>query len=355
MDKLPEYITRSIYKDMARPGNAMMSIRKFMEIEATLEFFFGVMEFTKVEQTENGVTKQIPYHDAFELVNDRLTLKKGIDEKWDLGGTEFKRKRIFIQEKQNIINGVYSKFDQPEGNRYLFYKMFMFLRKFFITGLTNRFGFSGSIFAPRFRRNNATQSLEMGYWVQSARALAKLLITFGKHWHYMRPSEKGATYRALTEMALLFILSALIPMIFGWDDDDDDKFEKLRKRQGGPLGSEDFQLGGWLANHLLYQTMAVASENSQFYKVKFYSGMLSNFNLANGPSLEAFGKILGDVVGMISKDDAAYYKKDIGPYPWQKAESAKIWNHFGKAVALTGKTIDSAKLNQDFQSAENLY
>ena len=332
-----------------------MSPRKFMEIEATLEFFFGVMEFTKVEQTKNGVTTEIPYHEAFELVNDRLTLREGIDEKWDLGGSEFKKKRIFIQEKQNIINGVYSKFDQPEGNRYLFYRMFMFLRKFFITGMVNRFGFSGSIFAPRFRRNNASQTLEMGYWIQTAKGIANLCITMGKHWHYMRPSEKGAIYKALTEVALLFILSALMPMIFGWEDDDDDRYEKLRKRQGGPLGSEDFQLGGWLANHLLYQTMAVASENSQFYKVKFYSGMLSNFNLANGPSLEAFGKILGDVVGMVSNDDSAYYKKDIGPYSWQKAESAKIWNHFGKAVALTGKTVDSAKEIQDFKSAENIY
>ena len=355
MDKLPEYITRTIYKDIASPTNILMSPRKFMEIEATLEFFFGVMEFTKVEQTINGVTTEIPYHEAFELVDDRLTLKEGIDEKWDLGGSEFKRKRIFIQEKQNILNGVYSKFDQPEGNRYLFYRMFMFLRKFFITGMVNRFGFSGSIFAPRFRRNNASQTLEMGYWIQTARALAKLLVTVGKHWHYMRPSEKGAVFKALTEVALLTILSALIPMLFGWDGDDDDKYEKLRKRQGGPLGSDDFQMGGWLANHLLYQTMSVASENMQYYKVGFYSDMLSNFNLANGPSLQTYGKILGDVIGMVSQDDSAYYSKDVGPYPWQKAESAKILNHVGKAFALTGKTLDPSKAIQDFISAENIY
>ena len=355
MDKLPEYITRTIYKDVASPTNILMSPRKFMEIEATLEFFFGVMEFTKVEQTINGVTTEIPYHEAFELVDDRLTLKEGIDEKWDLGGSEFKKKRIFIQEKQNILNGVYSKFDQPEGNRYLFYRMFMFLRKFFITGMVNRFGFSGSLFAPRFRRNNAAQSLEMGYWIQSARALQKLLITTGKHWHYMRPSEKGAVFKALTEVALLTILSALIPMLFGWDGDDDDKYEKLRKRQGGPLGSDDFQMGGWLANHLLYQTMSVASENMQYYKVGFYSDMLSNFNLANGPSLQTYGKILGDVIMMVSDDDAAYYSKDVGPYPWQKAESAKILNHVGKAFALTGKTLDPSKAIQDFISAENIY
>jgi hypothetical protein len=355
MEKLPEYITRSIYKDVASPTNILMSPRKFMEIEATLEYFFGVMEFTKVEQTINGVTTEIPYHEAFELVDDRLTLKEGIDEKWGLGGSEFKRKRIFIQEKQNILNGVYSKFDQPEGNRYLFYRMFMFLRKFFITGMVNRFGFSGSLFAPRFRRNNASQTLEMGYWIQSARALSKMLVTYGKHWHYMRPSEKGAVYKALTEIALLTILSALIPMLFGWDGDDDDKYEKLRERQGGPLGSKDFKAFGWLANHLLYQTMSVASENSQYYKVGFYSDMLSNFNLANGPSLQTYGKILGDVIMMVQGDDSAYYSKDVGPYSWQKAESAKILNHIGKAFALTGKTIDPSKAIQDFVSAENIY
>ena len=148
----------------------------------------------------------------------------------------------------------------------------------------------------------------------------------------------------------------MIPLLFGWDGDDDDKYEKLRKRQGGPLGSDDFEMGGWLANHLLYQTMSVASENMQYYKVGFYSDMLSNFNLANGPSLQTYGKILGDVIMMVSPDDdAAYYSKDVGPYPWQKAESAKILNHVAKAFALTGKTLDPSKAIQDFISAENIY
>lgn len=354
MDKLPEYITRTIYKDVAAPSNVLMSPRKFLELEATLEFFFGVMEFTKIEQTKNGVTTEISYHEAFELVNDRLTLKEGIDEKWGLGGSEFKKKRIFIQEKQNILNGVYSKFDQPEGNRYLFYRMFQFLRKFFITGLVNRYGFSGSLFKPRFRRNNASQTLEMGYWIQSARNLSKLLITMGKHWHFMRPSEKGALYKSLTEIALLTILSALIPMLFGWDDDDEDRYAKLRKRQGGPLGSKDFEFAGWFANHLLYQTMTVASENTQFYKIDLYSDMMSNFNLANGPSLETYGKIISDIIMMLEGDEGAYYKKDVGPYSWQKKESAKILNHIGKAFSLTGKTRDPQKAIQDFKSAENI-
>jgi hypothetical protein len=58
---------------------------------------------------------------------------------------------------------------------------------------------------------------------------------------------------------------------------------------------------------------------------------------------------------MVQGDDSAYYSKDVGPYSWQKAESAKILNHIGKAFALTGKTIDPSKAIQDFVSAENIY
>jgi hypothetical protein len=354
-EKLPEMITRTIYKDAVDPLNATMSPRKFLEMEATLEYFYGVMENTKVEQTVNGVTTSIPYHEAFELVDGVLKLRQGIDEKYDLGGSEFKRLRLFIQEKQNILNGVFSIADQPEGNRYIFYRMFMFLRKFFVTQFLNRFGYGGSIFNPRYRTNIATESLEMGYWLQFARGLKNLITTMGDHYHYMLPQERAAMRKALGEMAILTILSILIPWMLGWDDDDDEKYAKLRERQGGPLGSENFQFGGWLANHALYQTLSVAQENTQFYDLSFYSSMASNFNLANGPTLKAYGKILDDVYGMVTGEDNAYYKKDVGPYPWQKAESAKIFNHLGKMFALTGKNIDPAQATKDFISAQNIY
>ena len=353
-EKLPEMITRTIYKDAVSPLNATMSPRKFLELEVTLEFFYGVMENTKVEQTINGQTTMIPYHDAFELVDGVLKLKEGIDPKYDLGGSEFKKTRIFIQEKQNILNGVYSLSDQPEGNRYLFYRMFMFLRKFFVTQLLNRFGYSGSILSPRYRRNIGTENIEMGYYIQSIKGLIKLIKTMGDHYHFMIPQEKAAMRKVITEMALMTILSILVPWMLGWDEDDEEKYAKLRERQGGPLGSENFQLGGWLANHALYQTLSVANENAQFYDLSFYSSMSSNFNLANGPTIQTYGKILENLLGMITGDESAYYKKDVGPYSWQKAESAKIYNFLGKAFALSGKNIDPAQATKDFISMENL-
>jgi hypothetical protein len=311
------------------------------------------MENTKIEQTVNGQTTLIPYHDAFELVDGVLKLRQGIDAKYDLGGSEFKRIRIFIQEKQNILNGVYSLADQPEGNRYLFYRMFMFLRKFFVTQFLNRFGYSGSILSPRYRRNIGTENLEMGYWIQSITGVIRLVRTMGDHYHFMLPQEKAAMRKVVAEMAIMAILSMLVPWMLGWDEDDDEKYAKLRERQGGPLGSDKFQFGGWLANHLLYQTLSVANENAQFYDLGFYSGMSSNFNLANGPTIETYGKILENLYGMVTGQESAYYKKDVGPYPWQKAESAKIYNFLAKAFALSGKNIDPAQAIKDVISIEN--
>jgi hypothetical protein len=195
----------------------------------------------------------------------------------------------------------------------------------------------------------------MGYWLQFARGVKNMITTMGDHYHYMLPQERAAMRKALGEMAILTILSILIPWMLGWDDDDDEKYAKLREKQGGPLGSENFQFGGWLANHALYQTLSVAQENTQFYDLSFYSSMASNFNLANGPTLKAYGKVLDDIIGMATGEDNAYYKKDVGPYAWQKAESAKIFNHLGKMFALTGKNIDPAQATKDFISAENIY
>jgi len=353
-EKFAQRMTRTVFKDAASPLNATMSPRKFLELEVGLEFFFGVMEFTKVERTIGATKELIPYTEAFELVDGKIQLRSGIDPKYDIGGSEFKRIRLFIQEKQNILNGVYSIFDQPEGSRYLFYRMYLFLRKFFVTGFMNRFGFSGSIFKPRYRRNEATESLEMGYWINTLDAAIQMIRSGGKHMHTMLPQQKRAVYKSLAETAILMIASMVIPSILGWDDDDEDRYEKLRERQGGPLGSDKFKLGGWMANHILYQSLSVSSENSQFYTVKFYSEMLSDFNLANGPTLETYAKMLENFKLWITDDPGAYYKKDVGPYPWQKAESAKIANNLGKAFALTGKNIDPAKAVQDFISIQTI-
>jgi hypothetical protein len=53
---------------------------------------------------------------------------------------------------------------------------------------------------------------------------------------------------------------------------------------------------------------------------------------------------------MPGEDEDLYYKKDTGPYPWQKEGSAKIWNHFGTMVGFSGSQVDPVKGLQSFET-----
>ena len=75
--------SRTFIKDFF-DGSWMYDPRRFMDVEASLQIFGGMMYFQKVEQKQpDGTVKQIDYIDAFELDTDRkLKLKDGIDPEW---------------------------------------------------------------------------------------------------------------------------------------------------------------------------------------------------------------------------------------------------------------------------------
>ena len=56
-----------------------------------------------------------------------------------------------MHQVQNNLGGAYAKFDQPEAQRYLGFRYVSFLRRYFTSMFTNRFGFRGSIKNPKAR------------------------------------------------------------------------------------------------------------------------------------------------------------------------------------------------------------
>ena len=65
-------------------GNNGTRLRKLSEMQATIQIGFAVLMNKKIQIKQNGEVKTIRYMDAFELKDDNLTLKDGIDARYGL-------------------------------------------------------------------------------------------------------------------------------------------------------------------------------------------------------------------------------------------------------------------------------
>ena len=195
-----------------------------------------------------------------------------------------------------------------------------------------------------------TNELTRGYYIDAISSL-KNMIQRGQYTSkYMTDREKGAWRKVLTEGVYLAIMGLAIGLIFGYAPDDPDRLDKLRRRE------EQYGMGGWLANQVLYQLIMVRRENRLFvpgYGTKDALDMIKDTTIMTGPTTNAYMKILNDLKNMALGNEKAYYAQDVGYYDWQKEGSAKIWNHLGSTVGLTGKNLSpvwAIKKNEQFEN-----
>lgn len=368
-----EGMSRTIAKDAANMS-WLYNFRKWVELQATLQIFGGMMYHQKVEQTmADGTVKEIPYMEAWQTIDGKIQLKEGIDPTWGITynengeiqvGDKFKRFKNTTHTVMNNLQGAYAKFDQPEAQRYLAFRFLSYLRRYFTTMTLNRFGFSGRWSDPQPRFNPGSGDLQMGYYITFIQFAKETITTLGKNLMYMTPEEKQASLRVITEVGTLIAINLVMTLILGWDPDDDERYEKLRQKSGAlpfPMVSEDsdrpFNGWGFLENHMLFLLMNVRAENEQFiplpgYGLDDYTAMLDLKSIAFGPTVDSYQKILDDALDIMQGDESAYYKRDVGPYDFQKAESAKIWAHTASSLGLTGSALDPAKGIKNFQSIQ---
>ena len=421
-DKFAESMSRTIVKDVAE-FSWLYNVRKWTESEATLSLFGAMMKKQKVTQTINGESKTIDYMDAWKLDdNNKIVLREGIDPEWGQHKVEHKygqgqslddiakdnfitveelkerNKKIFgkdssspnyntrpqlgtiltiatgekfksiknrIDSIQAGVQGAYDAFNQPDAQRFLWFRMISFLRKFFIPMLMKRWAFRGNILDPDERYDIRTGETGMGYYITTINALQRVVFSLGKELPLMGVAEKKAVVRSLGEVILMVVLVQLYQAAFDWDPDDEDRFEKLRKKSGAlpffGLVPEDperpFEMDGWLANQMLNTMMQIRSENDQWIVwpgmgLENYQSTLDVQSYAYGPTIEAYFKLLNDSWLLATDDQRAYYQRDIGAYSWQKEDSSKFWNHLLKAFGFTGSFLDPATAIKSFVSMQ---
>ena len=53
-----------------------------------------------------------------------------------------------------------------------------------------------------------------------------------------------------------------------------------------------------------------------------------------------YGEIWSNAIGALEGNKKAEYQRDAGPYVWQQAHHAKVWNLLGSTLGITGTTKD---------------
>ena len=359
---IPKDFSRTLASDVASIS-WLYSPRKFMEMEGALQLGFSIMKHIKVEQTlEDGRVIEIPYADAFEInAENRLILKPGIDSKYgikyDAKGnptlqSQFLKTQGVIHEKYKDLNGAFAKFEQPQAQRYFAYRLFAFMRRFFTHMFMHRFG--------KRRPNYALEDIRTGYYVESITSIANILRSLGKSIPFMSPSEAASMKRFALDISQIIAISAIAALLFGYDDDDEDRFNKL-KAKSGALGDEDFQLDGWLSNHALVLLLKTQSENQSFIPLpglgmKNYLDLAGTTSIAFGPTITAAAQLITDLAmhAMPGENEHLYYQRDSGPYSWQKEGSAKIWNHLFTTAGFSGSQVEPIKGLQSFETFSRL-
>jgi hypothetical protein len=201
----------------------------------------------------------------------------------------------------------------------------------------------------------------MGFYIQFYKVVKEAIQTGGKNFAYLTASEKAGLLKMLAEVVMLGATTILMAAIFGWDPDDDERYQKLRAKSGAagfPFAPGDpereFDALGYMEVHALHMLMQVRGENEQFNLmfggIKNYNSLLDVKSVAFGPTTDSYVQLWEDTKAIATGDPKAYYSRDVGPYQWQKKGGSKWMTHFAKTLGLTGSSLDPALAIQNFQT-----
>lgn len=361
--KFAESATRTFTRDVANM-QWFTNFRSWTQLNSVLQLFGGMMNHQKVNQTIGGVTREIPYIEAWEIKDGQLTLKEGIDKSWDIGGKKFTEMRNKVQAANKNLNGSLSKMDQPMANRYLLYRMVAYMKTWFTRQFMSRWGFRGNWKNPGARWDVQANDMPIGYYIQAMDTLRRGIMTLGADFKYMTPRELAAAKKVGIELGIIILGSALIGLLFDYDDDDEERYAKLREKSGPLPGlfvadtPFEFNATGWMENQALFlakTTMNELEAMTPMFGYDDYINMLKLDSVAVSSTVVNMGKTIQAITQLLINDPSSMYKRAVGPYEWQQEGEYKTLNYLLKSVGLSGKIIDPVNALKNFESAQNRF
>jgi hypothetical protein len=342
----------------------MNDFRRTTQLQAAIQGLFGMMKHQIIPTTDG---KNIKYFDAWELKDGKIQLKPNVDPTWGITytpegeqklGAKFLQKRNEYQRALDNMNGAMSKEDSPEAERYLAFRYVSFFRRFLTAMLMNRFA--------KNRVDYQLGDFKEGFYWTFLKLMGNSFKTLGRNLPNMNATEKQAVFRVMTEAGTILLMKyLLLATILGFDDDDEDRYAKLRKNSDAlPLWfvhddpSREFNMAGWLKNHAILQTMQISAENSQFYPfpgwgLNNYKDFFNLKSMAMGPTINTYLDIVGDAYYMATGNEKAKYQRDASAYDWGRQGDYKLWNHVGKSFGFTSSTVEPAIAVRNFQNIQS--
>lgn len=356
--------TRSLFKDTATLGFST-NVRQWTELNDSLSIFGAMLTKTLVEQTmPDGTVNKIKYSDAWEVVDGKVQLKEGVDAEWAPTGAKYKN---FIKTVHGLINniaGAYSQFESPEAGRYLLFRVIANMKTYFTRMFMDRwqYRYRNGKFLPRYDAN--LNDVSKGFYIDFLQTMVMMFKTRGKSLAYMTPDQIVSLKKVSMDTIMLVVLQEiLVKLFFGFDPDDEDRFEKLRKKSG-PLptpftsDSEDpFHMDGWISNHLLNLAMQTRAENEAWIPwpgmgLDDYLGLIKMESISVKSTMDYYQNIFTYLIDYATDDPSGRYKRDVGPYNWQQEESSKIVNQLMKVMSISGTTVEPIILVRNLQKRD---
>lgn len=338
---------RSVANDAVKLS-FLMGPRKFLQFQSTVEIMCGMMYHIKVPQTLNGTTKYIDYINAWEIRNGQIELKDGIDKEWAAGGAKFSEIKNKVHEVGNRLEGTYGEFDGAEIDRYYLGQVVKFMKKYFTSMFMNWF-------APR-RTSAALGTVSAGNYTNLL-YLAKNIYRYGPRYARLMSIEEAAALKKVTvQVASIIIMHMLLGTMFGYDPEEKDRFRNMSKRSGDWLESDPkypYQLDGWLANQAAVIMLGTASETETWFNPKIFvntvkglpvPGALYNLGLQLPTDV-----VLHTIDGVRGKP-SGFYKKDSGPYWFQKKDGPRAIADIARIFGFTGSTVDPVKTMKSIEN-----
>ena len=398
--------TNSVVKQLF-DGAWMYSDRKLTEVQGALELAQGLLDWQMIDQVQpNGKVTQIRYIDAFEVDSRGIAkIKDGINPEYGMNytdhsviagetlesiakkyymtveelatknkmqvtdtlevgknliisrNTKFNVMKLRMANANKKLNGTVAAIDSPLAEKYLLYDVLSFSRKFATGMFLSRFQMDTSkgVFSTIKNGGGEVWDWDLnestkGTYITFLQTTYKMLTDFKNYYPIMTAEEKRAAYQILMEGMLIALSTIIILFVFGYDTDDEDRFDKIKARE------EKYGTVGWLGNHLLYQIVMVRKENTTMIPLpgmgaKEWLDFSNTTNLVAGPTVELYLNILRDLGNMLIGSEDAVYSQDVGPYSFQKEGKYKLWNRLGKIFGVSGKNASpywALKKNETF-------
>ena len=391
LETMGDNLSRTLVGDMFDLKH-LQNIRKWLEMQGSLQLFGAMMHNQKVKVTVNGKTKKIPYLRAFELVDGRIQTKQGVDSEYALTydsegkpvlGKKLIARRLEMQQTIMKINGAFAKKDSGLIDRLVLAKFFTFLRKHLIPIGSKHYSFKVGQKAWQIqkRMNYTTGKKEMGHFASSLRSLINFLrTTISGKLPYMTKEELSSVMYVMNYMIigkfLMPLIMDLLAIYEGGDDDDDDEsvkkfdFSAMKMRSGywypDSANYDDtfiikdvyaFNMNGYLLNHGAF-IMAQTQDEFNAMNILTYRGIKEGLGLLSPEAIALMiqSNQAANIAAYLSGEKEDEYSRSSGPYIFQQEgfENGKYYNTLFDMFGFNGKVIHPIKGLEDYQAFKKM-